>query len=324
MSWGAAIGGAIGDLGSAWMQKESAEDAAHSQLEGTKLGIEEQRRQFNIARADIMPWQLAGRAALAEQQKLMGLGSGRTEAEIREELAPRFTKFDIGGRLFDSQTEGMRAFPKAQVYSTHVDEDGLSAAVRAQVAKESSEGAAGSTLLRKFTMDDFAHDPVSKASFEFGLSEGEKAVQRMFGSRGMSRSGAAVKAATRFATDYTGTKAGESRDRFVQDQTNLYNRLAGVAGTGQTAATNNAQGAMMLGNNISNALIGAGNARGAASIATGNAYAGAFTGVGNRVSDAYWMNRANQNRNTQSSGSNPNATYGGQNTAQDDYSGGYY
>jgi hypothetical protein len=123
------------------------------------------------------------------------------------------------------------------------------------------------------------------------MSEGEKAVQRMFGARGLSRSGAAVKAATRFSADYANTKAGESRDRFVQDQSNLYNRLAGVSGTGQVTATNNASNAMTLGSNIGQLLVGEGNARGAADIARGNAIGGAASGIGNNMQSAYWLNR---------------------------------
>ena len=140
-------------------------------------------------------------------------------------------------------------------------------------------------------MDDFQNDPVTKASFDFGMSEGEKAVQRMFGARGMSRSGAAVKAATRFATDYTGTKAGESYNRFTADQGNVFNKLAAVSGIGQAATNSTAQAGANTTNAISDITVGTGNARGAASIAQGNAYGNAASRVGNQISSQYTLDR---------------------------------
>ncbi len=142
-----------------------------------------------------------------------------------------------------------------------------------------------SPLTRKFTVDDFWKDPVTELGLEFGLSEGTKALDRMSGARGMRNSGQALKELTRFGTDYTGTKAAESRNRYVNDQDTIYNRLAGVAGSGQTAATNTASMGTGIAQNIGNIQTAAGNARGAAAIAGGNAWGGAF----NRVGD--WWNQ---------------------------------
>jgi hypothetical protein len=140
-------------------------------------------------------------------------------------------------------------------------------------------------------MEDFQNDPVTRASFDFGLSEGQKAVQRMFGSRGMSRSGAAVKAATRFATDYTDTKAGESQQRFVGDQANEFNKLAAVSGIGQAATTTTA--GVGAGNSAQNAalLSAEGNARGAATIAQGNAFSGGLNTIGNNAMGQFTLDR---------------------------------
>jgi hypothetical protein len=156
----------------------------------------------------------------------------------------------------------------------------------------------GGNLVRPFTMADFQNDPVTQASFQYGMDQGTKGINRMFGARGMSKSGAAIKALDRFTTDYVGSKAGESYNRFVGDQSNLYNRLAGVAGTGQTAATQTANLGVTTGQNIGNTNVGIANARGAASIATGNSIANAASGIGNAYQTQYYLDSLNNRRPT--------------------------
>lgn len=53
--------------------EKTANQAAQAQREGTAMGIEEQRRQFDISREDLAPWMKAGGNALLKQQQLMGL-----------------------------------------------------------------------------------------------------------------------------------------------------------------------------------------------------------------------------------------------------------
>lgn len=134
---------------------------------------------------------------------------------------------------------------------------------------------------RKFTVADFMDDPVTKLSYQSGLDLGKQAIDRMAGARGSRNSGATLKALNRFGTDYTGQKAGESYNRFYGDQDRELNRLAGIAGTGQTAVTNqNALGSQTA-TNIGNLVSSLGNARGASAIAQGNIWGGAAQNIGN-------------------------------------------
>jgi len=146
-------------------------------------------------------------------------------------------------------------------------------------------------LNRKFTVADFMDDPVTKLGYQSGLDLGTQAIDRMAGARGGRNSGATLKALTRFGTDYTGQKAGESYNRFYGDQDRTFNRLSGVAGTGQTAMQNqNALGANYA-SNVGNLMTGAGNARGAAAIAQGNAWGGALQNIGNWYNSNQQLNR---------------------------------
>lgn len=317
MPWAAAAAAVVGIAGAA-SQADSARSAANAQSDAAKKGAGEMRREFDISQANAAPWLAAGKTALGDLST--GLGQVRSGVDMfgndpryKEIYQQLYNQVDAdhrasqGGRPLEAAAS---IDPDAYKRTMQIIQD---AAVREFSAKYPEAAAATNqtdpnfgSLTRKFTMEDFQNDPVTKASFDFGMSEGEKAVQRMFGSRGLSRSGAAVKAATRFATDYTGTKAGESRDRYVQDQTNLYNRYAGVSGTGQVTATNNATNAMNLGTNIGNLLVGEGNARGAATIAQGNAWGGAASNAGNSLQNAYWLNRVFPEKTT----TQPTSTYG--------------
>ena len=93
------------------------------------------------------------------------------------------------------------------------------------------------SLTRKFNANDLANDPVYNSGLKFGLDQGTGALNQRAIANGSYDSGATLKALTRFANDYGSTKANESYNRFNTDNTNTYNRLAGVSGAGQTATT---------------------------------------------------------------------------------------
>lgn len=334
--WGQIAQGVTQLVGS-YLQYQGARDAAGIQKEATQAAINEQQRQFNVARNDLMPWRDVGTAGVLTLGDLMGLGGtirnlqkgGSANADgyipigrigsapaigtITENPAGGYQKLVMhpGGKTTDNDGNPIDLPPQPKWVSMP---DGYQPPAPAGAEDGSTTGGVGNApLTRRFTMEDFQNDPVMQASFDFGMSEGEKAVKRMFGARGLSRSGAAVKAATRFAVDYGSQKAGESRDRFVQDQTNLYNRLAGVSGTGQTAATNNANAAMTTGANNAQLMVGAGNAGAASVIAGNNAIAGGMNNASKAYNDNYWMNRILSSGSSNTSSGGGSSSSGGSN-----------
>ena len=152
--------------------------------------------------------------------------------------------------------------------------------------------APGGDLVRPFTMSDFESDPVTQASFRFGLDEGVKGVNRSFGARGMSKSGSAIKALERFAADYAGQRAGESYGRFVGRQMDVFNKEAAVAGIGQTASSQTAALGQNAATRVGELGIQGANARGAGSIAASNAYASGLGNISNSLQRYYYMNNA--------------------------------
>jgi len=126
--------------------------------------------------------------------------------------------------------------------------------------------------MRPFTQADIDADPVYQSGLQFGLDEGRNAINSRAIAGGGYDSGATLKALTRFGTDYGSTKANEAYNRWTNDQSNIYNRLAGVSGTGQTAANQVQAAGTNAANMISGSYGDAGNARAASIVGGANAF----------------------------------------------------
>lgn len=125
-------------------------------------------------------------------------------------------------------------------------------------------------LTKRFTMADFELDP----GYQFRLSEGEKAIQRAAAARGMSLSPASLQELLRYNQGLSSGAFTDSYNRFTQDQGNIYNRLAGLSGTGQTAAQQLGSLGMQSANNIGNYLTSGAAANAAGTVGAANAITG--------------------------------------------------
>lgn len=124
---------------------------------------------------------------------------------------------------------------------------------------------AGALGLEGYTSKDFTKDP----GYQFQLDEGNKGLNASLAARGGLLSGAALKAASKYNQDY----ASNYYDKRM-------NRLASIAGVGQTAAGDNASGSRQLGRDLAENQIGAGNARASGYMGMTNAInSGIGTGV---------------------------------------------
>jgi hypothetical protein len=110
---------------------------------------------------------------------------------------------------------------------------------------------------------DISQDP----GYQFRLEHGQKAVERQLaGMGGGVGSGRAMKELTRFGEGLA-----------AQEYGNAYNRLASLAGIGQTAMSQ-AQGTA---SNIGNVMMQQGSQMGQAALARGNQTAGMYNTIGN-------------------------------------------
>jgi len=150
-------------------QKKATKKAEQAQLEAVRLGIEQQdkalaqqQRQFDISRADQLPWMEAGQGALSQ---------------LIKEL-PSLT-----------------------------------------AAPDPSQ---------------FQADP----GYQFAFDEGQRAIDRSAAARGALNSGGTLKALARYGQGMANQQYGTWYDRQRAVQTDQFNRLSAIAGTGQTTATN--------------------------------------------------------------------------------------
>lgn len=100
MSWvAAAIVGStvVGGVMSGNAQRDAANTAAGAQTESARLGIEEQRRQFDAIQKLLSPYVSSGENALASQMNLLGLNGPEAERTAIQRIA--------SGKGFNAQVE---------------------------------------------------------------------------------------------------------------------------------------------------------------------------------------------------------------------------
>lgn len=293
MSWGivagvagSLVGGAVSSRASrraADTQSDAAERASDAQLTATResnalqerLAREQmgmQREQFDRVTSMQEPFRRSGLAATNRLMHMLGIdlggaaGGGEGEAAIRARLAPQFS----GSNEVSSWSN-----PTA-----------LEAAVRAEMDKSAGAPAgpgAGSgdpqfgSLMRRFSMQDYQEDP----GYQFRLSEGQRALDRASAAGGRFNSGRSMKDIVRFGQGQASQEYGNAYDRFNADGDRTYNRLAGVAGTGQTASNNVGAAGQAYASGAGNAQANYGQSAGSNIMAGGAARASAYTGAGN-------------------------------------------
>lgn len=300
-----AIGGPlIGGLFGA----KSAGDAAEAQMQAAQLATEEQRRQFDITRADQEPWRAAGTNAINQLQYLLGIG-GRGGTPTRgagydaarqnylqaQQAYNALQNQSQGGYYGRTLKPGTRAYDEnagnapgyfgdaATQNTASLDaarkrmEDArraMQAASRGGSRPNNIGGGYGS-LMRDFSLADFQADP----GYEFRLGEGSKAIERSAAARGMQLSGANLKGLTRYNQDFASNEFGNAYNRDAANKARKYNFLSGVSGSGQTAATTIGQFGANMANNVAENYLQAGNAQAAGIIGQGNAMSNALGSV---------------------------------------------
>jgi hypothetical protein len=117
-------------------------------------------------------------------------------------------------------------------------------------------------------------------SYQFRLGEGMKALDRTAAARGGLISGGALKAAQRYGQEFASNEFG-----------NAYNRLASMAGIGQTATNNMGAATGNFGTNAGNLMTGAGAARASGYVGGANALSSGLGQYMNYTQSQNLMNR---------------------------------
>ena len=126
-------------------------------------------------------------------------------------------------------------------------------------------------------------DVMSDPGYQWGLTQGQTALDRKTAAAGGRVSGAALKAAAQYGNDYATTKY----DAAYQRRSDRLNRLADLAGIGQSATAGTASAGANSSSNTSSLIGSQGNASGAASMAQGNIWGNALNSAA-----AAWQKQA--------------------------------
>lgn len=145
----------------------------------------------------------------------------------------------------------------------------------------------GGELYKPFGASDFQADP----GYDFRLSEGLKALQRSAAARGGLLSGSMLKGINRYSQDYASNEYSNAYNRYNQNQSNQFNRLASVSGLGQTTAQQVASLGAGTAQGIAANQIGAGNAQASGYVGAANALSGGLSGATNNYMQNQLINR---------------------------------
>lgn len=167
---------------------------------------------------------------------------------------------------------------QAQYDQTRADQAPWRAAGETALSSLTGGLAPGGQFTKDFTMADYQADP----GYAFRLSEGQKGIESAASARGSQYSGATLKALARFNSDQASQEYGAAYNRFTTDQSNDFNRLASVAGVGQTAVAQTAAAGQAATQTAATAVQNAGTARASGYVGVGNAINGTLGTIANQ------------------------------------------
>lgn len=118
-------------------------------------------------------------------------------------------------------------------------------------------------------------DVMNEPGYQFGLQQGQQAIDRQSAANGGRDSGAALKSAAAYATNYATAGYGAAYQR-RQDR---LNRLSALANIGQTATAGSAATGAASSNALTSILNSQGNSSAAGQLAQGNIWGNAINQV---------------------------------------------
>lgn len=186
-----------------------------------------------------------------------------------------------------------------QYQQTRTDQAPYRDAGYTSLAQLSKGTADGGEFNRDFTMKDYLADP----GHAFRLQQGEEAINRAAIAGGSRYSGATLKALTQYNSDQASQEFGGAYNRYQSGVSARFNRLASVAGIGQTATNQTAAAGSTAAIGQAQTIQNAGNARASGYTGSANAINGTVGTLVNDYQQRQFLNGMNRpDYNNHSSG----------------------
>ena len=294
--------------------------------QATNKSVALQEKIYDQTRKDIQPWYNAGVGGINKLADLLGVSGGSIQGreQIYNELLPQYMrqieapaqnnealyKTKDGRILTQMQfmreqnpmlpdvklspfSQGDLLAHDLELYSPqlsskeHIDYDALNSAIEERLGSQGTPEGYGS-LLERFDMSKFEEDP----SYQFRKDEGLKAMQRALAAQGMTMDPEAVKALQEYGQQSASQEYMNAYNRYNIDQSNIYNRLAGIAGMGQTSTGQLAGAGQSYATNVGNLYTGLAGAQTNAQIAKASqpSMFSQILGVGAQLGGSYLGN----------------------------------
>jgi len=143
-------------------------------------------------------------------------------------------------------------------------------------------------LTRSYTAEDFNQgiDP----GYQFRLAQGQKALENQYNRGGGLVSGNVMQGMQDYTQGQASQEFGAAFGRNTTNQTNIFNRLKGIADMGLSATGTTANAATSAGQTIGSAQIGAANAEAAGITGQAKAYGNTLQGMANYGTLPMYMN----------------------------------
>jgi hypothetical protein len=263
---------------------------------------------------------VSGMQKLADYLGLQGGASNQSRGQIYESLSPQYTRqVTTGGggaddaalraeanRIIQSQgyyggesdprftTEYERLrdsglYGNRQQTTQEIDYNALNAAVdQAMAQQQQGRPDYFGSLLQSFNPEQLTEDP----GYNFRLDEGQKALERRLAAQGKTFSPEAAKALSSYNQGMASQEYGNAYNRYNQNQTNIYNRLAGIAGIGQQQNAALTQAGQQYAGNVGQTVGSLANAESAAQQARasqGQSMFNTLIGAGASLGGAYLL-----------------------------------
>lgn len=307
MPWGVAAAAIA--AGGAIISSDASRSAGNTQADASKQSALTQKQMFDQVNNQQAPYRSAGNAAVTQLRDFLGMGipqatNPQSSAILRGNLAfdqqgnylGRFGHGDKGGGTLE---EIAPTWGVDQV----VDETGKSQWSKPGLETSVQQTPNTGSFLHQFNADDLKTNLAP--NYDFMLKQGQGATSNLSNLAGGAFSGNTLKAINDYSQNYASNAYQNAFQNYNTNQTNIYNRLASIAGLGQTAGSNSATGASSFSGGIGDAISSAGTARAAGQVGSANALS---QGSSNAMGWYTLGNVMNNSGGGQNGGYDPNFT----------------
>jgi hypothetical protein len=134
-------------------------------------------------------------------------------------------------------------------------------------------------LVRPFTLADFEESP----AYQFNLQQGQQAIQKAAAARGNYYAPQTLQDISRFSQGLASNEFQQALENYRAQQGDVFGRLFGIAGLGESAATLTGQAGAQAAQGISQAQLQGGAARAGGIVGATNALLGGLGDIGQQI-----------------------------------------